>query len=70
MCNDKRVLAEALDLMDMERDDILECLTAHDDDCGRYEERCCSCRPRISLETTGGTIQIDPDGVLRALKLN
>jgi len=69
-CEHKHRLAAALEVMDLERDDVLEVLTAHDDDCGRYEERCCSCRPRISLKTTAGAIQIDPDGALRILNLN
>ena len=56
--------------MDMERDDVLECLVAHDDYCARYEEMCCSCRPRISLQTKAGAIEIDADGELKILSLN
>ena len=70
MCNHKRALAQALMIMELERDDVIELHTAHDLDCGLYYERCCDCRPRISLKTKGGTLQIDPDGVLRALNLN
>ena len=57
-------------MMDLERDDVIELHTAHDSHCGIYEQRCCDCRPRLSLKTKGGTLQIDPDGVLRALNLN
>jgi hypothetical protein len=56
--------------MDLERDDVLEVLTAHDSHCGLYTGGCCDCRPRLSLKTKGGTLQIDEDGELRALNLN
>ena len=56
--------------MELERDDVIELHTAHDLHCGLYYERCCDCRPRISLQTKAGAIEIDEDGVLRALNLN
>ena len=70
MCNDKRALAEALELMDMDRDDVLDCVTAHDDYCARCEGMCCSCRPRLSLKTKAGAIEINADRKLKILSLN
>jgi hypothetical protein len=57
-------------LMDLERDDVIEVLTAHDSHCQIYEGECCDCQPRLSLKTRGGTLQIDEDGELIALNPN
>ena len=70
MCNDKKALFAALASLELEREDILDCTTAHDPDCGRYSERCCDCEPRISLETKAGTIEIGLDGELKIKCLN
>ncbi len=57
-------------MMELEPDDVLDVVTAHDWWCAIYGGDCCGCSPRIVIQTRGGELRIDEDGYLVAEKMN
>ncbi len=69
-CHDKTVLADALDVLNLEDGDVVDWVAAHDRYCARYSNQCCDCQPRICFKTTGAEFVVDEHGTLTALYLN
>ena len=69
-CIHKARLAEAFAMTELEPDDVLDVVTAHDWWCAIYGSECCNCAPRIVIQTIGGEIRIDEDGDLVTGKMN
>ncbi len=57
-------------MMELEPDDVLDVITAHDSTCPIYSDNCCDCSPRIIIQTTGGELRIDEDGEFVTGKMN
>ena len=69
-CHHKSVLADALEVLDLENGDVVDWVAAHEGYCGKHYGRCCDCQPRVCFTTISGEYVVDECGTLTARYLN
>jgi hypothetical protein len=69
-CHYKQRLADTLAMLELQEDDVVHLISAHDEYCGVYADACCDCHPRLCIQTRGGEITVSEDGQVTMQSLN